>query len=82
METERKFYIGEFMDGSTTVLPSTWVFRDLNGFSCHWNSSMSKVVNYELPNSRWPVHAIKRVVAQRGKKCQAWVDLFINLLLL
>jgi hypothetical protein len=63
----RKFYIVEFFDGSTAVLPSHWLFKDSNGISCYWNSSKSKVINYELPNQRWSVCQVKRIVAQRGE---------------
>jgi hypothetical protein len=67
MATEKKsFCVVEFTDRSTSVLPSSWIFRDNSGYNCHWNASVSKIKNYEIPNPRWPVCPIKRIVARRG----------------
>jgi hypothetical protein len=67
MDSRQSFYVVEFDNHSTAVIPGTWIFKDKDGFSCYWSSSITRVKDYEFPNPRWQVFHLQRIVARRGK---------------
>jgi hypothetical protein len=66
---KRRYFVVEFCDHTVSVLPGSWIYKDGDGFSCHWSSSVTRVKNYEIPNPRWQTCRIERIVAKRGKLC-------------
>jgi hypothetical protein len=73
-EEKRHFYVAEFGDHSISVLPGSWIYKDSTGINCYWHSSVSKIKSYEIPNPRWKVCPILRIVARKGKYCNLQVS--------